>query len=89
MTREEVIEKLNKSFNNGSINANEYIPLLSEFLEEKAKDKASALLQLVLNDPMLIGQTIDTVMRYYVDKYNICSLKKIVNGNYVHLCFLE
>lgn len=89
MDRKEIIEKLNKSFTGNSLNASEYLTLLSEFLEKKYPDKAGLIIQLVTTQPLLLGQTIQTVKDYFIKEYNICTLSKIINGNYIHLCFLE
>lgn len=89
MDRKDVLEKLNKSFQGNSLNANEYLSLLTEFLEKKHPDKVSPILQLVMSQPMLLGQTVPTVKEYFIKEYNICTLSKFVDGNYLHICFIE
>lgn len=89
MEREEIVERLNKSFQNNTLNANEYFPLLTEFLEKKHPDKLDKMLQFVTSQPMFLGQTVQTVIDYFVEEYNICRLNKVVNNRIIPLCFLQ
>lgn len=74
MTKEEVIEHLNTSFNGNSINGDSYIPLLSEFLTLEHPDKSSTFIQAIISNPLLIGQTISTIINYFTTKFEICYL---------------
>ncbi len=87
MEREEIVERLNKSFQNNTLNADEYLPLLTEFLECEHKDKVDKIIQLVLYQPLLLGQTILKVKEYFINKYEIFTLSKIINNQYINLCF--
>jgi len=84
MTKEEIIEKLNKSFNGSTLNGNEYLQLLSEFLALEYPDKASSIVQLCITNPMLLGQTVNTIVTYFTGKHNIFSVK---DKNGVLICY--
>lgn len=72
MNKTEIIKKLNQF----SRNVNEYIPLLSEFLILEHPDKSKVIIDLVMSQPLLLSQTIPKVINYYLNKYNILTLKK-------------
>lgn len=87
MDREEIIEKLNKCFKNNTLNGNEYLPLLGEFLEKEYPDKAAQIIQLVMAQPLLLGQTIGRVKDYFIKKYDICIVNIDVKGQLIPISF--
>lgn len=80
MERKKVIEIINEIIKSSNINADNYIPLLSEFLEKKHSDKVDKIIKLILSNPMLLGHTISKVIDYSVREYDLFVLNTNVNG---------
>lgn len=73
MTKNECISIFNKLTRGGAIE--QYVALISNYLEEIKCNKSRELVSLVIQNPALIQDAIPVIIKYYCDKYHIFILK--------------
>lgn len=71
------------------------LPLYSEYLTENNFENSDKLVNLVVQNPQLIQQTIPNIVEYYCRKYNILSLRErldlnsLFNNNFKTILYYE
>lgn len=76
--KDKVMSILNSKVREQPVDIKELIELISNYLEETNPDKASEVLNLIIQNNGLIYNTLPEVFEYYRRKYNI---KSVIDRN--------
>ena len=80
MTKKECIELFNNMIRGTPVSfQNKLLPMVSEFLTENNIENSEKMINLIVQNPQLIQQTLPEVVDYYCRKFCILSLKQKVN----------
>ena len=80
MTKEECIELFNNMIRGTPVSfQDKLLPMVSEFLTENNIENSEKMINLIVQNPQLIQQTLPEVVDYYCRKFCILSLKQQVN----------
>ena len=80
MTKEECIELFNNMIRGTPISfQDKLLPMVSEFLTENNIENSEKMINLIVQNPQLVQQTLPKVVDYYCRKFCILSLKEKVN----------
>ena len=80
MTKEECIELFNNMIRGTPVSfQDKLLPMVSEFLTENNIENSEKMINLIVQNPQLIQQTLPEVVDYYCRKFCILSLKQKVN----------
>ena len=80
MTKKECIELFNNMIRGTPISfQDKLLPMVSEFLTENNIENSEKMINLIVQNPQLIQQTLPEVVDYYCRKFCILSLKQQVN----------
>ena len=80
MTKEECIELFNNMIRGTPVSfQDKLLPMVSEFLTENNIENSEKMINLIVQNPQLIQQTLPEVIDYYCRKFCILSLKQKVN----------
>ena len=80
MTKKECIELFNNMIRGTPVSfQNKLLPMVSEFLTENNIENSEKMINLIVQNPQLIQQTLPEVVDYYCIKFCILSLKQKVN----------
>ena len=78
MTKNEYIDIFNAMIRGTPVSFTEkLLPMYSEYLTENNIENSEKLINLVVQNPQLIQQSIPQIVDYYCRKYNILILKKL------------
>ena len=74
LNREDII----KSLNTKSFNKNFCIEMLKEYCKDTNKDEKDVvkLIEIINNIPPVLNRAIDSIIPYFIRKYEICSIEK-------------
>ena len=80
MTKNECIELFNDMIRGAPVSfQDKLLPMVSEFLTENNIENSEKMINLIVQNPQLIQQTLPEVVDYYCRKFCILSLKQQVN----------
>ena len=80
MTKKECIELFNNMIRGTPISfQDKLLPMVSEFLTENNIENSEKMINLIVQNPQLIQQTLPEVVDYYCRKFCILSLRQKVN----------
>ena len=80
MTKKECIELFNNMIRGTPVSfQDKLLPMVSEFLTENNIENSEKMINLIVQNPQLIQQTLPEVVDYYCRKFCILSLKQKVN----------
>lgn len=68
---------------------NKLLPMYSEYLTENNIENSDKLINLVVQNPQLIQQTIPEMLDYYCRKYCILSIKEKINNDFKTILYYE
>ena len=78
VTKSDCIEIFNAMIRGTPVSFTEkLLPMYSEYLTENNIENSDKLINLVVQNPQLIQQTIPKIVDYYCRRYNILILKKL------------
>ena len=80
MTKNECIELFNNMIRGTPISFQDKLfPMVSEFLTENDIENSEKMINLIVQNPQLIQETLPKVVNYYCRKFCILSLREKVN----------
>ena len=86
MEKSECIEVFNSIINGAPISFQEKIlPMVSEYLTEIKYENFDKVINLMVQNPQLVYNTLPELIEYYCRKYNIFSINQKVNNNLFNL----
>ena len=80
MTKNECIELFNNMIRGTPVSfQDKLLPMVSEFLTENNIENSEKMINLIVQNPQLVQQTLPKVVDYYCRKFCILSLREKVN----------
>ena len=80
MTKNECIELFNNMIRGTPVSfQDKLLPMVSEFLTENNIENSDKMINLIVQNPQLVQQTLPKVVDYYCRKFCILSLREKVN----------
>ena len=94
MTKTECIEIFNAIINGIPVDfQNKLLPLFSEYLTENNIENSDKMINLIVQNPQLVQQTVPKVVEYYCRKFGILSiiqqLNNSINNNFKTILYYE
>lgn len=86
VNKEECILIFNEMIRGTPIPSDKIISLISDYLTRINYDKSDKIINLIIQNPQLIQQTIPKIVDYYCRKYTILS---ILNNNFKTILYYE
>jgi hypothetical protein len=85
VTKEECISIFNDMIRGTPVSFQEkLLPMVSEYLTENNIENSEKMVNLIVQNPQLIHRTLPEVVDYYCRKFNILSIRKILNNNVIN-----
>jgi len=89
VTKEFCIDMFNNMIRGTPVSFSEkLLPIYSEYLTENNVENSDKLINLVVQNPQLIQQSISKVVEYYCRKYNILSLQDRKDNQFINKTIL-
>jgi len=89
VTKEFCIDMFNNMIRGTPVSFSEkLLPIYSEYLTENNVENSDKLINLVVQNPQLIQQSIPKVVEYYCRKYNILSLQDRKDNQFINKTIL-
>ena len=86
MTKNDCIEVFNAMIRGTPVSFQEkLLPMFSEYLTENNIENSNKMINLIVQNPQLIQNTIPEIIEYYCRKYNILSIKKKLDNSLYNL----
>lgn len=80
MTKNDCIEVFNAMIRGTPVSfKDKLLPMVSDFLTENNIEKSDKMINLIVQNPQLIQQTLPKVIDYYCRKYDILSIRQYQN----------
>ena len=86
MTKNDCIEVFNDMIRGTPISfQNKLLPMVSEYLTEIKYENSDKVINLIVQNPQLVQQTLPELIEYYCRKYNILSIKEKLDNSLFNL----
>lgn len=86
MEKSECIEVFNSIINGTPVSfQDKLLPMVSEYLTEIKYENSDKVINLIVQNPQLVQQTLPELVEYYCRKYNIFSIKEKLDNSLFNL----
>ena len=86
MEKSEYIEVFNSIINGTPVSfQDKLLPMVSEYLTEIKYENSDKVINLIVQNPQMIQQTLPELVEYYCRKYNIFSIKQKFDNSLFNL----